>query len=97
MPTSVAKVLKALQVLAGHEVQGLAPSELAQRMGVPPSWVSQVMPALEAEHWVERIAETGRWRLGVAPMQIGLTAAQHLQRATHELAGLTNRFLGAGR
>ncbi|WP_198301549.1 IclR family transcriptional regulator [Vitreoscilla filiformis] len=95
MPTSVDKTLRALQALAGHEVHGLSPADLAERLKVAPSWISQVMPALEAEHWVERIPDTGRWRLGVAPVRIGLTAAQHLQRARTELDSLTSRYLGS--
>lgn len=55
------------RLLAGHEVLGLAPGEIAKGLGVPPSWVSQNLPALATTGYVEQVAGTNpRWRLGDA-------------------------------
>ena len=35
----IRKTCDLLRLLAGHEVLGLAPGEIAKGLGVPPSWV----------------------------------------------------------
>ena len=44
----IRKTCDLFRLLAGHELLGLAPGEIAKGLGVPPSWVSQNLPALEA-------------------------------------------------
>ncbi len=60
----IRKTCDLFRLLAGHEVLGLAPGEIAKGLGVPPSWVSQNLPALATTGYVEQVAGTNRWRLG---------------------------------
>ena len=82
-----------LRLLAGHEVLGLAPAEIAKALGVSPSWVSINLPAIEAEtHFVERVAGTNRWRLGVAFVRIAFTVSTNLNNARAQLDETARRY-----
>lgn len=80
------------RLLAGHEVMGLAPGEIAKALGVAPSWVSINMPLLAADGFVERVADTNRWRLGVAFVRIALTVSTNLNAAKRQLEELSQRY-----
>ena len=87
------KALELLRLLAGHEVLGLAPAEIAKALGVSPSWVSINLPAIEAEtHFVERVAGTNRWRLGVPLVRIAFTVQRNLAQERERLEGVARRY-----
>ncbi len=89
----IRKTCDLLRLLAGHEVLGLAPGEIAKGLGVPPSWVSQNLPALEAETgFVERVEGTNRWRLGVPMVRIAITVSTNLNQAKRQLDELSQRY-----
>ena len=89
----IRKTCDLLRLLAGHEVLGLAPGEIAKGLGVPPSWVSQNLPALEAETgFVERVEGTNRWRLGVPFVRIAVTVGTNLNQAQRRLTELSQRY-----
>ena len=89
----IRKTCDLLRLLAGHEVLGLAPGEIAKGLGVPPSWVSQNLPALEAETgFVERVEDTNRWRLGVPLVRIAITVSTNLNQAKRQLDELSQRY-----
>ena len=52
-------------LLAGHELLGLSPGEIAKGLDVPASWVSVNLPGIATTGFVERVGDTNRWRLGV--------------------------------
>ena len=89
----IRKTCDLFRLLAGHEVLGLAPGEIAKGLGVPPSWVSQNLPALEAETgFVERVEGTNRWRLGVPLVRIAITVSSNLNQAKRQLEELSQRY-----
>ncbi len=89
----IRKTCDLLRLLAGHEVLGLAPGEIAKGLGVTPSWVSQNLPALEAETgFVERVDGTNRWRLGVPLVRIATTVATNLNAAKRQLDDISARY-----
>ena len=89
----IRKTCDLFRLLAGHEVLGLAPGEIAKGLGVPPSWVSQNLPALEAETgFVERVEGTNRWRLGVPLVRIAITVSTNLNQAKRQLDELSQRY-----
>ena len=89
----IRKTCDLFRLLAGHEVLGLAPGEIAKGLGVPPSWVSQNLPALEAETgFVERVEDTNRWRLGVPLVRIAITVSANLNQAKRQLEELSQRY-----
>jgi ArsR family transcriptional regulator, arsenate/arsenite/antimonite-responsive transcriptional repressor len=73
VPEPVRKVCDLFRLLAGYEVNGLAPGEIAKGLGVGAPWVSVNLPGLAELGYVERVGETGRWRLGVAFLRIANT------------------------
>jgi ArsR family transcriptional regulator len=93
LPAPVAKACNLFKLLAGNELLGLSPGEIAKGLGVAPSWVSVTLPALEAETgFVERVADTNRWRLGTGMVRIALTVSSALQRSKQQLDDLSNRY-----
>lgn len=79
-------------LLAGHEVHGLAPGEIAKGLKVPPSWVSVNLPAIATLGFVERVPDTNRWRLGVKFVRISTTVATNLSRARQQLDEVAQRY-----
>lgn len=88
----IAKTCSLFRLLAGHEVLGLAPGEIAKGLGVSPSWVSQNLPALATTGFVEQVAGTNRWRLGVQFVRIATTVATNLNAAKRQLEDISSRY-----
>jgi ArsR family transcriptional regulator, arsenate/arsenite/antimonite-responsive transcriptional repressor len=87
----IRRTCELFRLLAGHEVLGLAPSEIANGLRVPPSWVSQNLPALAGIGFVEQVAHTKRWRLGVQFVRIAVTVGCNLHAAKRQLEDLSQR------
>ena len=89
----IRKTCELFRLLAGHEVLGLAPGEIAKGLEVGASWVSVNLPALAAETgFVERVEGTNRWRLGVQFVRIAITVSTNLNQAKRQLDDLTQRY-----
>ncbi len=88
----IRKTCDLFRLLAGHEVLGLAPGEIAKGLGVPASWVSQNLPPLATTGYVEQVAGTNRWRLGVQFVRIALTVSTNLNKARHQLDDISARY-----
>ena len=78
--------------LAGNEMEGLAPGQLAKLVARLPSQVTRDLANLKHAGWAEQITTTGRWRLGPAPVQIALRHMTALGRAQTRLDEVTQRF-----
>lgn len=88
----IRKTCDLFRLLAGHEVLGLAPGEIAKGLGVPPSWVSQNLPPLATTGYVEQVVGTNRWRLGVQFVRIATTVATSLNAAKRQLDEVSARY-----
>ena len=88
----IRKTCELFRLLAGHEVLGLAPGEIATGLGVPPSWCSRNLPALATTGFIEQVAGTNRWRLGVQLVRIAITVSTNLNQAKRQLDDLTQRY-----
>lgn len=88
----IRKTCELFRLLAGHEVLGLAPGEIATGLGVPPSWCSRNLPALATTGFVEQVAGTNRWRLGVAFVRIAFTVSTNLNNARAQLDETARRY-----
>ena len=88
----IRKTCELFRLLAGHEVLGLAPGEIATGLGVPPSWCSRNLPALATTGFVEQVAGTNRWRLGVQFVRIATTVATNLNAARRQLDDIGARY-----
>lgn len=92
LPASVLTTCQLFRLLAGHEVVGLAPGQIAKALQVSPTWCSRTLPALAELGFVERVGDTGRWRLGVAFVRIATTVATNLAAARQQLDELQQRY-----
>lgn len=93
LPGAVKKTCDLFRLLAGHELLGLAPGEIAKGLDVSPSWVSVNLPALAAETgFVEQVPGTNRWRLGVPFVRIAVTVGTQINQAARELEDLKRRY-----
>lgn len=86
------RVLRLVMLLAGHEVTGLAPGQIAQQQECSASLVTRDLANLYSAGWAEQIAETGYWRLAPQVVQISLRHAAALHRAQTRLDEVTQRF-----
>jgi DNA-binding IclR family transcriptional regulator len=87
------KTCELFRLLTGHEVLGLAPGEIAKALAVNPSWVSNNLPALEAETgFVERVPGANRWRLGVPFVRIAMTVQANLNAERQRLEQTAGRY-----
>lgn len=88
----IRKTCDLFRLLAGHELLGLAPGEIAKGIGVAPSWVSVNLPALASTGFVELVDGTNRWRLGVAFVRISFTVSTNLGQAKRRLDETSQRY-----
>lgn len=88
----IQKTCDLFRLLAGHELLGLAPGEIAKGLGVSPAWVSINLPALATTGYVEQVEGTNRWRLGVQFVRIALTVSTNLNKSKQQLDDLTSRY-----
>lgn len=90
---NVRKTCDLFRLLAGHELLGLAPGEIAKGLDVAPSWVSVNLPALaETTSFVEQVPGTNRWRLGVPFVRIAVGVSTQLQAARQRLDDVGQRY-----
>jgi len=90
---AIRKTCELFRLLAGNELLGLAPGEIAKGLGVGAPWVSVNLPAIAAETgFVERVDGTNRWRLGVPFVRISVTVSTELASAKRRLDEVSNRY-----
>jgi len=86
------RILKVILALAGRELSGLAPGEIAKGLDITPSCVTRDLANLQAAGFAEPIAETGRWRLGPKLVQIAVSFAQELNNRRSQLDEILQRY-----
>src|SRR3989442_3824057 len=67
---AVQRAFNVLDALAEADTE-LGTNEIARRTGVNPSTVSRLLATLVAGGLVEHVADSGRYRLGLRPPQLG--------------------------
>lgn len=86
------RILALVQLLAGHEITGMAPAEIARHQACSASCVTRDLANLQIAGLAEPVPETGRWRLGPAIVQIAIKHAAALDRAERRLDEVRNRY-----
>lgn len=89
------RLLKLILTLAGHEVEGLAPGQIATAAECAPSAVTRDLANLKHAGFAEQIQTTGRWRLGPQVTQLGLRYMTAMDRAERKLTDVRSRFSAA--
>lgn len=85
------RALRALLILAGHEVDGLPPSAIAKALKASPSIVTRDLWNLQHAGFAEQLAN-GQWRLGPKPVQIAIAFNRGLAEIQAKAAEITNRY-----
>lgn len=86
------RLLKLITLLAGHEITGMAPADIARQQGCPASAVTRDLANLQIGGYAEHVPETGRWRLSPSIVQIGLRHMHALDQAEARLSEVRSRF-----
>jgi DNA-binding IclR family transcriptional regulator len=86
------RILKVLLALSGHEIEGLAPGELAKGLHLTPAQITRDLANLQLAGLAEEIAATGRWRLTPKLVQIGVAMMLAVEQSEKKLAELKNRY-----
>lgn len=86
------RLLQLLDLLAGHELQGLLPGEIALALSCSPSHVTRDLDNLRTAGWAELTPKGDRWRLSPHVVQISLRHAAALQAGHQNLHDVAQRF-----
>jgi len=90
--SSQQRILRVLIALAGHEITGLTPGDVARAAEVTPSNATRDLNNLAIAGLAEQIQSDGRWRLGPKLIQIALSHTQGMDRASGRLAEVKQRY-----
>lgn len=85
------RVLQLVMRLAGHEIEGIAPGELATALKTSPSNITRDLANLREAGFAEPL-DTGRWRLAPRIVQVSLAHGSALAAAADRLAEVKQRF-----
>lgn len=86
------RLLKLITLLAGNEMTGMAPSEIARLQGCSAPVVTRDLANLAEAGYAEKVPETGLWRLAPQVVQIAIKFQLALDRAAQRLAETTSRY-----
>lgn len=88
------RLLKLITLLAGNEVTGLAPGEIAKLQGCSASVATRDLANLAEGGFAEKTPETGLWRLTPQPLvQMAIRVQLGIAQAEARLAETRQRFL----
>lgn len=79
-------------LLAGHELQGLSPTDMARALNVTPPVITRDLYNLTQAGVVEKIETTGRYRLGPRLVRIALAHLAAMDEAEKRLAQLKKKY-----
>lgn len=86
------RILRLLTILAGNEIEGLSPSEIARALSCQASIATRDLANLKQAGMAEQIPATGRWRLSPQIVQIALRHQVALDRARSRLDETAQRY-----
>lgn len=86
------RLLQLIDLLAGHELQGLAPGEIAKALHASAAVITRDLDNLRSAGWAEQTPQGGRWRLSPHVIQIGLRYSAALQAGAQAMRDLELRY-----
>ena len=86
------RLLRMVDLLAGHELHGLAPGEIAKALVIGPSSVTRDLDNLRTAGWAEQTPQGGRWRLTPHVIQISLRYATALNAGAQRWRDMQQRY-----
>lgn len=94
--TAQQRVLRTLTMLCGHELEGLAPGEIAKALKSSPSNTTRDLANLREAGLAEPL-DSGRWRVTPRVAQMGLAVAKSLDDARARVDEIAQRYTRAPR
>lgn len=86
------RILEIIFVLAGHEVDGLAPGEISKAIKATSCSVTRDLRNLRIAGLTEKLVETERWRLTPKLSQIGLAMLDGVDKSQRKVDEVKQRF-----
>jgi len=87
------RLIKTIFVLAGHEIKGLAPSDIIRATGMSASQVTRTMTNMEIGGIAEKMPDmVDRWRLAPRFVQISVAMLNGISKAQDKLEESRQRF-----
>lgn len=86
------RILRLVQTLAGNEITGLTPTEIAKAQGCSAPMVTRDLDNLYTAGLAEQVPDTGRWRLTPVLIQLSFKYMANVERAEKKLAETQNRY-----
>ena len=86
------RLLQLIDLLAGHELQGLTPGEIAKALAVNGSTVTRDLDNLRTAGWAELTPKGDRWRLTPHVLQISLRYATALNAGAQQWRDVQQRY-----
>lgn len=86
------RLLQLVDLLAGHELQGLEPGAIAKALGCTAPVTTRDLDNLRTAGWAEQTPLGGRWRLTPHVIQHGLRYSAALQAKAQDLRDLEQRY-----
>jgi DNA-binding IclR family transcriptional regulator len=81
------------RLLAGHELEGMRPGQIAKALGLGAATVTRDLRALKDEGVVELVpGMEDRWRLGPAVVQIALAHMHAIERMAERVSEIRQRY-----
>jgi len=75
-----------IKAMAGKEVSGVSPAELAKLVNISASNVTRVLANLEAQQFIERLpSDDKRWRLSATLVQMANTVSLNFTQSLQQL------------
>jgi DNA-binding IclR family transcriptional regulator len=91
--TSQQRLIKVLMCLFGHEIDGLAPGQIAKMTGITAANATRDLWNLEEAGLVERLPSGDKVRISPALGRKALAVLHTFDRAQRGLTDLTNRYI----
>ncbi|MGQ0711631.1 MAG: IclR family transcriptional regulator [Rhodoferax sp.] len=86
------RLLQLVNLLAGHELAGLAPGQIANAMDCSASVVTRDLDNLRTAGWAELTPKGDRWRLAPHVIQMSLRYAAALDAGAQQWRDVQQRY-----
>lgn len=86
------RILRLINLLAGNEINGLAPADIARQQNCSASMVTRDLDNLRKAGFAEQVPENMRWRLSPEVIQIATKHMVALDRAEGRLIETKSRY-----
>ena len=86
------RLLQLIDLLSGHELQGLPLTAIAKALDASASVITRDLDNLRTAGWAERTPSGDRWRLTPHPVQISLRHAAAITAGEQNLRDVVQRY-----